>query len=141
MAVPVSPPGGVEQPEGGTPFPGDQTIDPAIIENALFSDPVGSELDFDFSQPAASSGPSAEDLALDFEPREPAPPPAAAPSTNDLDLDDLLTMNQSSAPAGEQPPLDDGGFDLAGLEALLQDQDDPDSDDLFGTLDDLSNLS
>jgi hypothetical protein len=137
-------------PEGIFATPED-VVDTAEVEEALFSDhdlgnfPGSGE---GASAPAASGSWSADaginDVGIDASWDEPAPQPMAEsrPPQGSPDLDDLLTLEQGENLVIDQPPLDDGGFDLDNLEDLLQEQEsDENSDNLFDNLDDLSNLS
>lgn len=126
------------------PFGFDAAIT-ATIEDALFSDTAPgdnlvNELAFDLDQKTSTQPAALEGLDIDLSPS--TQPPTAPVKTNELDLDELLTLGQGDAFPTDQIPLDDSGFDLDNLEALLNAQDDDDSsENLFDNLDDLSNLS
>lgn len=113
------------------------------VESTLFSDRWMAD------EPAAELDPSSSTVSPDDAVVSPdrdessASAPAETPEGEDLgDLDDLLTLDQGENLVVEQPPMDDGGFELENLEDLLQEQENSDnSENLFDNLDDLSNLS
>ncbi len=114
-------------------------VEEALFEESVFGDDIAPG--FERSDPVSPE--MTEEIPTGFDQGEPSPLPTPEPSQDDsLDLDDLLTLENGENIVVDQPPLDDGGFDLDNLEDLLKEQDtEEESDNLFDNLDDLSNLS
>lgn len=122
-----------------------ESVPPARAEVESVSPPIGAATVADFDLDELLVG-TTEEMDLGSAPPPPAaatPPQAISPSVMaNSEIEDFLTLD-ATEDLPDWPAESDEAFDLDNLDDLLKasDQDDQPGDDLFGSLDDLSNLS